>query len=276
MADDHSKEHKEGHSKKGHGGHGGHGGGGHEEGHEGAPEWLISFADNVMLQMGFFVILLALNMGPKAKSEVEGDGSSPGPSAQMLDYAIAVREGFNNPLNLNSNNPSDQPLIRRMLERQARGEARDGGPQGDREEVQAIRPGEYKLDGGSVNFEDGSTELTQTAAQRIRAVADKARGRNVVVEVAGHASASEAFKSADRGMGLSYQRALGVARALEDAGVAWAALRVVALGDNDRIRARTYEIEGHRTNQRVEITITDEPLPADPYTSDKDEEPGAP
>lgn len=44
--------HEEGHGKKGHGGHGGHGhGGGHEE-HAGAPEWLISFADNVALLMG--------------------------------------------------------------------------------------------------------------------------------------------------------------------------------------------------------------------------------
>lgn len=268
MADDHSKEHKEGHSKKGHGGHGGHGGGGHEEGHEGAPEWLISFADNVMLQMGFFVILLALNMGPKAKSEVDGDGSSPGPSARMLDYAIAVREGFNNPLNLNSNNPSDQPLIRRMLERQAKGNAHDSGAQGDRENVQSVRPGDYKLDGGVVHFEEASAELSPVMLTRLRAVADKARGRNVVVEVYGHASAAEAFKSVDRGMGLSYQRAVAVSRALEEAGVPWKSMRVVSAGDNDRIQARTYEAQGHLTNQRVEIVITDESLPNDPYTTD--------
>ncbi|MCL4212087.1 MAG: hypothetical protein KJZ68_15650, partial [Phycisphaerales bacterium] len=66
MADAHdqSGEHGKKHAHK-RGGHGhGHGGGGHEEGHEGAPEWLISFADMVMLMMGFFVILFALNVNP--------------------------------------------------------------------------------------------------------------------------------------------------------------------------------------------------------------------
>ena len=50
MSDEHDK-----HS----GGHvGGHGGGGHDEEEEaGAPEWLISFADMVMLLMGFFVMI---------------------------------------------------------------------------------------------------------------------------------------------------------------------------------------------------------------------------
>ena len=67
MADhDEHGEHEEGHGGGSHGG--GHAAGGHEEGHEGAPEWLISFADNVALMMGFFVILLAMNMGPKGSS----------------------------------------------------------------------------------------------------------------------------------------------------------------------------------------------------------------
>ena len=47
-------------------------GGGHDEEHEGAPEWLISFADMVMLIMGFFVILFALNMSPPAKAAACG------------------------------------------------------------------------------------------------------------------------------------------------------------------------------------------------------------
>ena len=71
--------------------HDSHGGGSHgaphaahEEHHEGAPEWLISFADNVALMMGFFVILLAMNMGPKAKGESQEEGNGK-PSPDMVE-----------------------------------------------------------------------------------------------------------------------------------------------------------------------------------------------
>lgn len=83
MADEHDSHGEEGGSHGG-GGHGGgapHGGGAHEE-HEGAPEWLISFADNVALMMGFFVILLAMNMGPKGGGEARERGAGPHPASR--------------------------------------------------------------------------------------------------------------------------------------------------------------------------------------------------
>src|SRR5215468_5365718 len=107
MADEEHHDEKEQH--KSHGGGHGHGGG-HEEGHEGAPEWLISFADNVTLMMGFFVILLAVNMGPKGNgpSDASKQGDSSEPPPQLLDAQIAIREAFNNPVNLNSMDPGEQ------------------------------------------------------------------------------------------------------------------------------------------------------------------------
>ena len=52
-------------------------GGDHDEEHDGAPEWLISFADMVMLIMGFFVILYALNATPPQQAGAEGDSDGP-------------------------------------------------------------------------------------------------------------------------------------------------------------------------------------------------------
>src|SRR5512136_3011850 len=105
------------HAAPAHHSHGkGHGGGGHgEEAHEGAPEWLISFADNVMLQMGFFVILLALAMkgssagGLAKEGKQRAGGGSPTPD--QLDFAIAVREAFNNPVDVNSTDINDLLLV---------------------------------------------------------------------------------------------------------------------------------------------------------------------
>ena len=95
------KEHKEGHEHEGGshggGGHGAHGGGGgHAEGeHEGAPEWLISFADNVALMMGFFVILLAMNMKDPTAGGIGGKDKNGGaPDSKSVDFVIAIRDAF--------------------------------------------------------------------------------------------------------------------------------------------------------------------------------------
>src|SRR6185295_16371327 len=100
MADETHEKHGEGeghggggggHGGGGHGGGGHGGGGGHEEGHEGAPEWLISFADNVALIMGFFVILLAMNMAKKTAGGIGGEanmGGHPNEANSMIDFAI--------------------------------------------------------------------------------------------------------------------------------------------------------------------------------------------
>src|SRR5436190_2087186 len=109
------EEHKDEHGGGSHGGGGhggGHGGGGHAEGeHEGAPEWLISFADNVALMMGFFVILLAMNLKKPTAGGIGGEGQNGGPpSEQMIDFVIAMRQSFHTPFDLNSDEPAEEPF----------------------------------------------------------------------------------------------------------------------------------------------------------------------
>ncbi|MFO0839543.1 MAG: OmpA family protein [Phycisphaerae bacterium] len=266
MADEHKHgDGGGGHAKGGHGGGHGHGGGGHEEGHEGAPEWLISFADNVMLQMGFFVILLALNMKPTPTTVRAGEGGSgqggTTPSVVMLDFAIAVREAFNNPVDLNSSDPNDLPLVQRLKQLKGTSEAQDDGMKGRDRDVQTIRPAEFFGQGGRIQFADRSADLDPAARDNIEAISKKLRGLRYIIDVRGHVSAAEAYQQPDRAASLSYQRARTVAEALVKAGIGWESLSLVACADNDRLVPTAYELAEHRTNQRVEVIVSDRMLP---------------
>jgi flagellar motor protein MotB len=238
-------------------------GGSHEE-HEGAPEWLISFADNVMLQMGFFVILLALNMKPAMTGAAgeEGTGKREQEDA-MLDFAIAVRTGFNNPVDLGSTRAEDAPLIRRLIERQKAGEATEAGPDGDNQNVQSVRPSGYSSLGGRVSFVDHSSVISETEHRRAAEIARKVAGQRWIVELRGHVSAAESFREGSRGWKLSHERAMAVREALVEAGVDERQIRIVACGDTDPVHRRAYEPGEQRTNQRVEIVVTDQLAPLD-------------
>lgn len=253
------------------GGHGhGPGGGGHEEGHEGAPEWLISFADNVALMMGFFVILLAMNMGPKG-SPVQGgepdekDNHTDATEARNADIILSIREAFNNKVDPFGDDPNEAWLRKRMRDK-FEGSTDQPGPQGDHPNLQAIRPTDYNRVTARVPFEDGSAMLTGDAREVIASVAIGLRDQRWIVDVRGHVSPFEAMRNVRAARQLSYDRAFAVAEVLVQNGVSWDNIRVSSLGEIDRVVTRTYDREKDRANQRVEIVQTDEPLPEDPYS----------
>ena len=271
MAD---KEH-EAHGGEGaaaHGG-GGHGGGGyvppHEE-HEGCPEWMISFADNTALMMGFFVILLGLNMGPKGtsaatpppKSDSQASAES-GQTPEMLDWALSVRAAFNNPVSINSTDPKDKVLVMRLRERIKRlagRQSEDNGLKGQENKTQSIRDTDYHNLYGYLPFDNNSAAINPAAQQTLGEVVQKLKGMKLVIELRGHASAAEAYDRSDRAMRLSFDRALAVAGALSDSGLDWRQLRLMPCGDNDRIRPLAYDRPGHAKNECVEIIVTNEVL----------------
>jgi flagellar motor protein MotB len=277
MADDH-KEHGDHGGKDAHGDHGGggghgggghgggHGGGGHEE-HEGAPEWLISFADNVALMMGFFVILLAMNMQKPAMGGVGGEGKYPSDvPPEMEDFAIALREAFHNEVDINSTDPHEQSLVRRKREVQSQGgHTRTTGPDGNKSTVQAPRTSSFYQTFGAAYFNEFETTLSDEGRRSIAQMADALRGQQWIIEVRGHASAVESNGNPDRATTLSYERAHVVAQQLVKEGLHRELIRVVACSDNERETARATSPEQHRSNQRVEIFTTQETMPEDPY-----------
>lgn len=269
MADaKHEAGHDEHKPHKAHGG-GGHGGGGHEEAHEGAPEWLISFADNVALLMGFFVILLAMNMKEPTSGGLGGKDEFGKMDADpaMLDLVLSMREAFNNPVTATSADPRDALLVQRLKQRKE-GDAKTQGPPGDLQEVQSVRPTDYHRVGGVVTFEEQSSTVDDDGVTTASKVALELKGRKSIIEIRGHASLSEASDPLDKGMSLSFARSLAVAQQLRTGGLEWDQLRVVAIGAGDRVKPLARSAREHQNNQRVEIIITDEQIPADPYGRD--------
>lgn len=268
MADAHdqSGEHGKKHAHK-RGGHGhGHGGGGHEEGHEGAPEWLISFADMVMLMMGFFVILFALNVNPTGRtpggmSEETDERGSGQKDEHMLDLVLSIREAFNNPVSPSSTDPKDQRLIKRMLEKAGKADVNDPGVSGQDDRVQSIRPSDYYSFSGSVPFADASSELSGEGARVSAEIAKKIKGLSLIVEVRGHASAAESRRGPEEALRLASERALAVARELARQGVDWWQMRLVIAGDNDRLESLPRDADGDRRNARVDVVVTNEVMP---------------
>ncbi len=244
----------------------GHGRGGHvhiaEDHHEGAPEWLISFADNVALLMGFFVILLAMNMKEPMAGGIGGREDFPTASERELDLIIGIREAFNSPIDMDSTDPHEGALARRKLERE--GESLQPGERGESRESQATRPTDYSSLGGVVPFDDNSSVLTTRARLAVEEIGRRIKGLRWVVEVRGHASPSETFREFEKGMNLSYARAREVANALVALGVKESHLRLVACGDSDRRVPQTFDRTLDSFNQRVDIVVTAEAVQDEP------------
>jgi outer membrane protein OmpA-like peptidoglycan-associated protein len=260
---EHAEEHK-GH-KKGHGGGHGHGGGAHEE-HGGVAEWLISFADNVALLMGFFVILLAMNMNkPKPAHGLGGEAKDPGGSDDTLNELVyGIRDAFHSLPSLDSKDPKDVPLLAYMA-RRSRGETSTDGSLGLHKSQDSLRPSDYQAPTGSFSFEPYSTVIDSDGKERAVDLANRLRGQTFLIQVRGHTSAIEAGGGPVAALKLSYQRAQAVAELLVQSGLRWENLRLVACGDQERITPLASDRSEHKTNQRVEIIVTNETVSPDPH-----------
>jgi len=216
----------------------------------------------VMLMMGFFVILFALNVGPKGGGagtggphDIDTDGDP-----DMIDFAIAVRAAFNNEVDLTSDSEKDMPLIRRILQRRNHGSgtATDKGDLGQEENVKSLRPSDYFRLGNVVLFDDSSTRLNPEQRMEVATHAEQLKGLNTVVEVRGHTGVAEARRDPERSLKIAFDRAMEVARELNRGGVDWRRMRITTAGDTERANPSPVDAAADRANSRVEIVASDE------------------
>jgi outer membrane protein OmpA-like peptidoglycan-associated protein len=203
------------------------------------------------------------------------DNNGEPPTEKMLDAAIAIREAFNSPINLDSLDPRDAPLIKRIHSRLIQGDTVDPGPEGRNHDNQSVRPGDFTTVGGTIDFDDNSSDLAPSAVTQVADLREHLAGHRWIIEVRGHVSAAEARRDEQKARRLSFERAWAVARVLAEQGIEWRQIRIVACGDSEPLRPRPHERGEHRSNQRAEVILTQTPLSEDPYSTDNAGSPGS-
>ncbi len=77
---------------------------------EECPEWIFTFADLVMLMMGFFVILWVLKPSPSPKAQNASENED------WVKVAAAVRKEFGYVPKSGSSDPVDKLILQQMAE----------------------------------------------------------------------------------------------------------------------------------------------------------------
>lgn len=236
---------------------------------EECPEWIFTFADLVMLMMGFFVILWVLKPNGGKPATAEAD-------EKWLEVVAKIRDAFDYLPDPTSKDPVDIHILMKKLEEMdpLKGKGDGGetkkkphGATGTDPETQTVRPGKQAIIGARVLFQSGQSELSAEGKTSLAEVVKLIQGHRQIFIVKGHASQDETTgtpseKSDPKAqlagrMNLSMRRAQIVADFLIAAGVDPEVLRVQGCSTFEPIVQRAYSSDLNIKNRRVEIEGSD-------------------
>jgi len=228
---------------------------------EECPEWIFTFADLVMLMMGFFVILWVLKPAP-GKTETE-----PSANDDWIAVAAAVREAFGYLPDPHSNDPVDLHMLLKKLHTinpvkgpklGSRTRIEKHGSEGTDPEVQSIRDGKQAIIGGRLLFDRGQAALTVDTRAALDQIAEQIKGHYTIVMVKGHTAADDLPEgaSAAQQMDLSLKRAQAVGDYLIGRGVQAEILRIQGCSTYEPVAVQAYTAESRSQNRRVEVEVT--------------------
>jgi flagellar motor protein MotB len=228
---------------------------------EECPEWIFTFADLVMLMMGFFVILWVLKPNPGKKGS-DNDSEND----YVVKIAASIRAGFDYVPNPQSRDPVDRQMIIDGLSRtHPPGEGKKGkseiepkGAVGTEPDVTSIRPSNHATEGGKMLFDRGSDVLSDQTKQELDQVAEMIRGHRNIVMIKGHTSLDDLPDGAtdQQKMDLSLRRAQAAADYLGQKGVEPRAIRVQGCSTFEPLTEREYTQDSQTLNRRVEVEAT--------------------
>jgi flagellar motor protein MotB len=226
---------------------------------EECPEWIFTFADLVMLMMGFFVILWVLKPAPSPHND-------PTANDDWVKVAAAIREAFDYIPDPQSKDPVDiEMLLQKLQKMKINGPGQGGktlvpkaGATGTDPEVTNIRQSLHATEGGKLLFSPGSAALTDGVKKALNEIADIVRGHRTIVIIKGHTSLDDLpdTSTAQQKMDLSIRRAQAAADYLMSVGVDPEIMRVQGCSTFEPLVQRVYTPDSQVQNRRVEVEAT--------------------
>jgi chemotaxis protein MotB len=228
---------------------------------EECPEWIFTFADLVMLMMGFFVILWVLKPAPGKTN------SDPTSNDDWLSTVAAIREAFGYLPDPHSTDPVDLHMLLKKMHTinqvkgpkiGSRARVEQHSPDGTDPEVQTIRQGKQATIGGRLLFDRGQATLNAETRGNLDQVADQIRGHFTIVQVKGHTTPDDLAETAtpQQQMDLSLRRAQAAADYLINKGVSPQILRIQGCSTFEPVVLHAYTPEARALNRRVEVEVT--------------------
>ena len=234
---------------------------------EECPEWIFTFADLVMLMMGFFVILWVLK--PPAGKDGLGEADP-----KWLEVVAKIREAFKHVPDPESKDPVDVFILMKKLEQlqppPAKGPGEGGetkvrpdGAVGSEPLVMNVRPGTHVAVGGRLGFAAGDAALSPETLRVSDEVIRRIRGHRNILQVKGHAALDDLPGGADpqKLMALSLRRAQAVADYFVANGIAPDVVRVQGCSTFEPVVQRAYGEGALALNRRVEVEVSNTPVP---------------
>ena len=222
----------------------------------------MTFGDMMSLLLTFFILLLSLS---EIKKEDEWKAV-----VEEVKKSFGMKGGGGR---LPTDNDPALTLVKILetVQNQQRREentsnADDPGMSGRDQRVTTVREGEYIPMGGWVTFEPGLADLSDNEKQKIRSFIEQEefdiRGTNFIVELRGHADASEIDQLGDSGedlWDLSYDRAKAVMHFLisDEIGLKQEQIRLTGNADREPLKKQAYTASSRQVNRRVEVRVSE-------------------
>jgi chemotaxis protein MotB len=232
----------------------------HDEKPEGAPEWMVSYADMITIMMSFFVIMFAIASGEAAKGRknerqqaaIDSLNTRFGPKFQPFASwglmpgnspvkAAGSRMRFKPP----EQQPAEEGATVRVLRK-------------EKARIRVPGQGARVVIGGVVYFGETSLELPPQQQSRLQVIAEELAGKPQEIEVLGHASPRPLPPGSgyrDR-WDLSYARCREVARVLQGLKVDRERIRIGVVQSNE-LPAAEATSDSPGEDARVDIYLTD-------------------